>query len=77
MRYEVVQPIVPDEPPLGSVVLGKSGKAYQSIKCHNANGWLCIVNDQTLYHQGAIKWGHLVIEEAPLQVLYRTGESSE
>lgn len=78
---EVIEAVFPEEPPTGSVVLGKSGIAWQSytggdsstywVKCpikspeHDLYGGRC-----------GQKWGYLMIEEAPLKLLWKGSEDA-
>lgn len=75
MRYEIIHSSFPDEPPEGSVILGKSGVAWQSYKGGDDTLFWSPTKATPLFHKEyGQKWAYVVIEEAPLQVLYRAGE---
>lgn len=75
-RYEVIQSTFPEELPPGSVVLDKSETAWQSYKGgDNKTYWSPAIASRSIYTDQGRPWAYLVIEEAPLQVLYKAGEN--
>jgi hypothetical protein len=82
MKKAVIYSGIPEELPVGSVVLGKSGVAWQSYAFKNPYGegaaWgRYRPEDAGFNGHGGQKWGYLVIEEAPLTVLYVPGEDKD
>lgn len=74
---QIIESSIPVEPPVGSVVLDKENRVFQSYV--NGDGktyWASIKTEESCNYRYGQKWGYLVIEGAPLKLLWR-GENKD
>lgn len=60
---------VPDEPPSLSVVLSKSGRAWQRV----GRAWYSAGTPSVIFPQAggiAVAWAHLLLHHGPVRIIY-------
>lgn len=72
-RYETIGLNLPEEPGPGSVVIGKTGRAYQNIKpeSEHVGAWYAAGGMGIHHGGGGSPFAVLIIHEGPLKVVYR------